>query len=822
MDILGRLKSGIVFADGAMGTLLQAQGLAPGEIPELWNLSHAAAVRDAHAQYFDAGSDYVLTNTFGANAEKYHGAAPLAEVVAAGVALAREAADAARRRDGRDRFVALDVGPTGKLIREGSYSFDQAYDAFAAEVAAGAAAGVDLVAIETMGDTLELKAAVLAAKENCALPVFATVALGDDGTLLTGASVEVVAALLEGLRVDAIGLNCGLGPDAMLPFFRRLVACLTVPAIVKANAGLPRIVDGKTVFDVGPAAFAECAAALVEAGATVVGGCCGTTPAHIAAVVARCRSLCATRPEGKGMGAVVSSGTRVLRIPTDDTVVIGERINPTGKKKLRQALLDGDMAYVLREAVAEDEAGAHVLDVNVGVPGIDEPAVLDAVVRAVQGVTALPLQIDTSDPVALDRALRHCNGKPLVNSVNGKEESLSSVLPVVAKYGGLVVALTLDENGIPPTAEGRLAIAEKIIARGAEYGLKPEDFVIDVLCLAISADSTSGKTVLESLRLVRERLGLPTILGVSNVSFGLPGRPLMNAAFYALALGAGLSAAIINPLYSEMMAVYRAFRALMGKDAGCAAWIAAAPSLQASQPSPQPAKPAPAAPAAVPPATGAAATTPLQGAICRGLCADAASAAREALAAGRSPVEIVDGDVVPALEIVGAGFESGRVFLPQLLSAADAASAAFEVIRAELARTGGAGESKGLVVLATVKGDIHDIGKNIVKALLENYGFTVVDLGRDVAPERIVEAARETGAPLVGLSALMTTTVPAMAETVRQLRESGLDCRTVVGGAVLTQDYADKIGADFYARDAMQTVRIAEELFAKRRRGTAI
>ena len=542
-----------LFLDGGMGTQLQARGLAAGEIPELWNLSRPDDIRAVHAAYLAAGADVIYANTFGANAAKYHGDAPLADVIAAGVQIAREAGS--EGRDKRDPpLVALDVGPTGRLLKPaGDFEFDAAYDAFAEQVRLGAEAGADLVVIETMGDTYELKAAVLAAKENCNLPVIATVALGEDGKLLTGGDVECVAALLEGLRVDALGFNCGLGPDKMRPYVERLARVVSCPIAVKPNAGMPKVVDGQTVFTVGPEAFAADVADLIAAGASIVGGCCGTTPAHIAAVTARLAATSAALPQ-KERRCVISSGTHALEIPLDDTIVIGERINPTGKKRLKTALAEGDTAYVLREAVSQAEAGAAVLDVNTGVPGLDEASVLDRTVQVVQGVVDLPLQIDTSDPVALERALRHYNGKALVNSVNGKEESLSAVLPLVAKYGGVVVALALDEHGIPPTAEGRLAIARKILARGAEYGLGPNDFVFDALCLAVSADATSASVVLETLRRVRAELGCRTVLGVSNISFGLPGRPHLNAAFYTLAMGAGLSAAIINPLSAEMMA----------------------------------------------------------------------------------------------------------------------------------------------------------------------------------------------------------------------------------------------------------------------------
>ena len=786
-DFPGWVRERLRFLDGGMGTQLQERGLLPGEIPELWNLSRPADIRAVHEAYVAAGADIVYANTFGANSAKYHGDAPLADVIAAGVSIAKSA-------DGAP-FVALDVGPTGRLLKPaGDFEFDAAYDAFAEQVTLGAKAGADLVVVETMGDTYELKAAVLAAKENCDLPVVATVALGENGKLLTGGDVEAVAALLDGLRVDAMGLNCGLGPDLMRPYVERLARSTSRPIVVKPNAGLPKVVDGRTVFTVGPEEFAGDVMSLVEAGASIVGGCCGTTPAHIAAV----RRVMADAPRREvrdiGTACVISSGTRALEIPLDDTIIIGERINPTGKKRLKSALAEGDTAYVLREAVSQAEAGAHVLDVNTGVPGLDEAAVLDATVQAVQGVTDLPIQIDTSDPVALERALRHVNGKPLVNSVNGKDESLRAVLPLVAKYGGAVVALTLDEAGIPPTAEGRLAIARKILARGAEYGLRPCDFVIDVLCLAVSADAGSANVVLESLRRVRDELGCRTVLGVSNISFGLPARPLLNGAFYTLAMGAGLSAAIINPLSDEMMTAHRAFRALTGKDRNCETWVGAYKDFQGLVP------------------TAGSDGSSLSTAIRRGLKRDAAEAAKAALAAGRQPVEVIDGDIVPALETVGKGFEAGTVFLPQLLMAAEAASAAFDVVRAALPADAAA--KRGPVVIATVKGDIHDIGKNIVRALLENYGFRVIDLGRDVPPERIVETVRREKAKLVGLSALMTTTVGFMEETIRQLRAAGLKTKVVVGGAVLTADYAKQIGADYYGKDAMASVRVAEEVFA--------
>lgn len=784
-----------VLADGGLGTMLQSAGLAPGEAPENWNLEHPDRVAAVHRAYFAAGSDFVLANTFGASPAKYHGPHRLEDVIAAGVRLAREAA-------GPGRAVALDLGPSGRLLKPtGDFEFDAACDSFAAAVRAGAASGADLIVIETMSDLYETKAAVLAAKENCSLPVVVTVAFDASGKLLTGADPETVAVLLESLKVDAMGLNCGLGPGEMVPLVKRLAAASSLPLMVKPNAGMPRVVDGRTVFLVGPEEFADDIAALADAGAAVFGGCCGTTPQHIAAVAARLAGRSAPPRRARPAGVRVTSGSRTVAFAPDDTVIIGERINPTGKKALKEAYRSGDVGYVLRTAVAQVEAGARVLDVNAGVPGIDEAAVLDATVQAIQGVTDAPLQIDTSDFAAMERALRHYNGRPLLNSVNGKPESLAAVLPLAAHYGAAVVALTLDEKGIPPTAEGRLAVARRILEEGARHGLTRDDFLVDPLCLAVSAEPLGANVILESLRRVRTELGCGTVLGVSNISFGLPARPQLNAAFYTLALGAGLSGAIINPQSPEMLNACRAWRALTGCDRGCTEWIAAAESgafASAAAPST---------------AGGASATLPagtVGGAIARGLKQDAAAAARAALAAGRAPLDVINGEIVPALELVGSGFERGKVFLPQLLMSADAAAAAF----AELAAKMPAAESKrGPIIVATVKGDIHDIGKNIVRALLENYGFKVIDLGRDVPPEKIVETAVRERCRLVGLSALMTTTVGYMAETIRQLAAADPEIKTFVGGAVLTAEYAAEIHATWYAKDAMASVRIAEAFF---------
>lgn len=810
MTIADLLKKGVAFLDGAMGTQLQLKGLQPGEVPELWNLTRPKDVQDIHASYFAAGSDIVYSNTFGASPAKYHGDAPLKDVIAAAIANAKAAAPAGK-------FVALDVGPTGRLLKPaGDFEFDAAYDSFAEQIRLGTEAGADLITIETINDTYELKAALLAAKENSNLPVIATVSLSEDGKLLTGGDVDCVAALFDALKPDACGFNCGLGPDKLLPFVKRLAERVSIPIVVKANAGMPRVVDGKTHFDVGPEAFAKDIASCVEAGASIVGGCCGTTPDHIRAVTNLLASKSTQTPKHPNtqtpVPTVISSYSRCVELPLDDSLIIGERINPTGKKKLKEAYKSGDTGYILREAIAQADAGAHILDVNAGVPGIDEPSVLRATVEAIQSVTDVPLQIDTSDPKALEAALRHYNGKAMINSVNAKQEVMDSVFPLVAKYGGVIVALTLDEAGIPATAEGRVALAKRMIDEGAKYGLSKDDFVVDVLCLAVSADANSANVILESLRRVRYELGLRTVLGVSNISFGLPARPLLNATFYTLALEAGLTSAIVNPLSIEMMTAHKSWRALTGRDTSCNDWISsvaegkvggsatpAVPSVQSdSQASRQSVN----------------SLSPLTSSIVHGLKQDAATIAGGLLSSGKAPVEVIDGEIVPALEIVGKGFETGKVFLPQLLMAAEAASSAFEVIRDVLAKSGTKTELKGPIVIATVKGDIHDIGKNIVRALLENYGFKVIDLGRDVAPETIVETALRENCKLVGLSALMTTTVPYMAETIKQLNAADPSIKTFVGGAVLTAEYAEQIHATWYAKDAMASVRIAEEFFA--------
>ncbi len=796
MNIIEFLKNNIVYLDGGMGTLLQARGLVAGELPERWNLSHPDEIMAVHRAYFEAGSHVVNTNTFGANRLKFD-----AEELEAIVKAAIENAQRARELSGKhDAWVALDIGPTGHLLKPlGDLDFEDAVSVFAETVRLGVKYGADLIFIETMNDAYETKAALLAAKENSALPVFVSNAYGADGKLMTGADPEAMVTLLEGMGADAIGVNCSLGPDALAPVVEQYLACASVPVLLKPNAGLPKSENGRTVFDVSAADFARSVCAQIQKGVRLVGGCCGTTPDYIAATVDACRGLSPV-PTSPKNDTRVSSYTHAVTFGARPTL-IGERINPTGKKHFKEALRQRDMDYILREGLAQEEKGAEILDVNVGLPEIDEPAMLTDAVCALQSVTALPLQIDTSDPIAMERALRRYNGKAMINSVSGKRESMEAVFPLAKKYGGVIVALTLDENGIPANAEGRFAIAKKILSVADSYGIDKKDLVFDPLALTISADQNAARETLRAVEMIRRELGCHTSLGVSNVSFGLPNRDAINSAFFMLAMARGLSAAIMNPHSLEMMKAYRAYLALAGLDDNCADYIAFTETL-----------PETVAVSAAPSGavnTAAPTCTELQSAIIKGLRDRATVLTRERIASA-DPMSLVQEEIIPALNTVGEGFEKQTVFLPQLLMSAEAAKAAFEVIKESVPAAAKGG--RAVFVLATVKGDIHDIGKNIVKLLLENYGFYVCDLGKDVPPEAIVEAVVRTHAPVVGLSALMTTTVPAMEETIRQLRASASWCRVVVGGAVLTEEYANAIGADFYAKDAMDTVRYAESL----------
>lgn len=798
------LKDNIVYLDGGMGTLLQAKGLKPGDAPERWNISHPDVICGIHRDYFDAGSNIVCTNTFGANTLKYS-KDELEKIIKAAV---KNAADArAQSSSAGEKFIALDIGPSGKLLKPlGDLDFEDAVGVFAETVRIGTSCGVDLILIETMNDSYETKAALLAAKENSDIPVIVCNAYGEDGKLMTGASPAAMAAMLEGMGAAALGANCSLGPRQLRGVAMELLQNASVPVILKPNAGLPRSVDGKTVFDVTAEDFSDEVCELVKKGVRVVGGCCGTTPAYIKALTDKTRGMTPVPVRDKNL-TVVSSYTHAVKLGKAP-ILIGERINPTGKKRFKQALLENDMDHILAEGVKQQEKGVHILDVNVGLPGIDEVDVLKNAVCELQAVIDLPLQIDTSDIRAMEAALRRYNGKAMINSVNGKEESMEAVFPLVKKYGGVVVALTLDENGIPATADGRVEIAEKILRRAAAYGIGKNDIVFDTLTMTVSADNTAALTTLEALRRIKNGLGCHTSLGVSNVSFGLPCRDAVNSVFFAMALENGLSAAIMNPYSADMMKTYYTYNALSGLDENCAAYIGASDSF-AAVPSPGIAAPAAAA------RTAEDFSSELQRAVVKGLRDRAADITRELLVS-IPPLDIVNNEIIPALNIAGTGFENKTVYLPQLLMSAEAAKSAFEVIKTHMSGSGKTA-GKGVFVIATVHGDIHDIGKNIVKLLLENYGFDVVDLGKDVPPETVAEAVVRLHAPLAGLSALMTTTVPAMEETIKLLREKAPWCKTVVGGAVLTQEYADKIGADKYAKDAMETVRYAESVVSSLR-----
>ena len=806
-DVLGRQW---LFCDGATGTYLQSRGLKGGELPELWNLTHPDIISDLYTGFLQAGANIINANTFGANELKYPD--NLEEIICAGVALARKARTDCGRET--DAWIALDVGPTGKLLEPlGDLSFEHAVEIFSRIIRIGQKAGADLVLIETMNDTYELKAAVLAAKEACDLPILATTTFDRSGQLLTGAGVEAVVPLLESLRVDALGVNCSLGPHEMKPIVERLVRAASLPVIVNPNAGLPREENGRTVFDVTPEDFARTMAELASLGIQVAGGCCGTTFEHIRREIEALRAL-PFRPPVPKQTTVVTSFSQAVEIGPR-CVIIGERINPTGKKRFKQALREKDLPYILQEGLNQEDAGAHILDVNVGLPEIDEPAMMETVVKRLQGVTGLPLQIDTTDIQALERALRCYNGKPMINSVNGKTENIAAVMPLVARYGGVLVCLALDEDGIPETADGRMAIARRLYAAADHYGIPRKDLVIDGLCMTISSDSSGALTTLETLRRVRDELNGHTILGVSNISFGLPARELVNSHFLTMAMQNGLSCAIINPGNEPMMQAYRASLALLDQDPQCMEYIGAyhnyVPAAKRGNSAPGAPVADGTAPSGAPAADSALSRRPLYQAILRGMKESAAAATAEGLAT-RSGLELINEELIPALDVVGQGFEKGTVFLPQLLMSAEAAKAAFAVIRESMA--GQPQQIKAKVILATVKGDIHDIGKNIVKVMLENYGYDVIDLGKDVPPEVIVETAIREDVTLVGLSALMTTTVVSMEETIRQLRSQKPDCRVMVGGAVMTQEYADAIGADFYGKDAMASVRYADSLFA--------
>ncbi len=797
MNFRDYLKNNIVCLDGGMGTILQEKGLHPGEHPEMWNITRPEIITNIHKAYFDSGSNVINTNTFGANTLNFH-PDELEKIIQSAVENAKNAKNKSKNKG--EKFISLDIGPSGKLLKPyGDFDFEDAVVLFAETVKLGVKYGVDLITIETMNDSYETKAALLAAKENSDLPVIVTNAYGEDGKLMTGASPEAMCAMLEGMGADAIGANCSLGPKQLVPVIKKLLECSSVPVVLKPNAGLPKTENGKTVFDVLPEEFSQEIACLVKEGVRVIGGCCGTTPEYIKKLAESVKEIAHKEIEYKN-DTVVSSYTHAVRFGADP-VLIGERINPTGKKRFKQALIENDVDYILNEGLSQQEKGVHILDVNVGLPDIDEKQMLLTAVCELQAIINLPLQIDTADISSMEAALRRYNGKAMINSVNGKEESMHSIFPLVKKYGGVVVALTLDENGIPSTACERVAIAKKILKTAEEYGINKKDIIFDTLAMTVSADNNAANVTLEALKKIRTELGCHTSLGVSNISFGLPNRDAVNGTFFALALENGLSAAIMNPYSADMMKTYYTFRALRGLDENCTEYIDAAASFVTNSPTVQSNQKT----------AFKDMQSALQNAIIKGLKEQSGEITRELLNTAE-PLEIVQNEIIPALDTVGKGFEKKTVYLPQLLMSAEAAKYAFEKIKDVLSAKGGKSADKGNFVIATVHGDIHDIGKNIVKLLLENYGFEVTDLGKDVPPEVIADEVIKQHAPLVGLSALMTTTVPAMEKTIRLIKEKAPWCKTVVGGAVLNKEYAEKIGADKYAKDAMETVRYAEEI----------
>ena len=783
MKILDYLKENFIYLDGGMGTLLQARGLESGEMPETWNIEYPEVIIDIHRSYFDAGCNVVLANTFGANTLKFD---PnyLDRIIGAAIENAKIAAKESKAK--QKKWVALDIGPTGKMLKPlGDLHFEEAVGIFAETVRLGVKHGADLIFIETMNDSYETKAALLAAKEYSDLPVFVSNAYGEDGKLMTGATPSAMVAMLEGMGADAIGVNCSLGPKALMPVIGEYLKYSSIPVIVKPNAGMPVVRDGETCYDLSPSEFASDVSDMMRLGARVVGGCCGTTPEYISELTKETKDFLPVEIEKKHL-TLVSSYTHAVEFG-ERSVLIGERINPTGKPKFREALRQGDFDYILREAIAEEEAGADILDVNVGLPDVDEKEMLYQSVCRIQEVCDLPLQLDSADPVAMEWALRYYNGKAMINSVNGKAESMAAVFPLVKKYGGVLVCLTLDENGIPETAEGRFAIAKKIYDEAARYGIEPKDLIFDPLAMSVGADKNAARETLRAVKLIGEELRCHTSLGISNVSFGLPNRDQINAMFFTMALENGLSAAIINPHSAELMKAYRAYNALSGFDDNFEEYISLVSEEKiVTQP-----------------------VDSLKRAIVKGL-KDQAADMTGRLLEEKAPLDVVNEDIIPALNEVGDGYEKKTLYLPNLLMAAEAASAAFGIIKEKMPAD--KTQSKARIILATVKGDIHDIGKNILKLILENYGYEVIDLGKDVEPCRIVSAAVERSADFVGLSALMTTTLPSMETTVKLLRESLPTCRIMVGGAVLTEEYAKKIGADFYGKDAMETVKYLENV----------
>lgn len=790
------LKNKRLICDGGFGTMLQSEGLCAGECSEEWNISHPDIIKNIHKQYIDAGADIVTMNTFGVNTLKYD-----ENTVRCMIESAYKSAYEAITESGKKAYIALDVGPLGRLLAPyGDLDFEEAVSVFSYTVRVGYECGADIIIIETMNDTYETKAAVLAAKENSDLPIFVTNVFDKSGKQMTGADVPATVALLEGLGVEALGMNCSLGPMQMNEILPAFFEYSSTPVMVQPNAGLPIERNGKTVYDIDSDTFALEVKKMAEMGAAILGGCCGTTPEYIRKIREAVDSVPYRYIEKKHR-TLVSSYTHACEIGKEP-ILIGERINPTGKSKLKAALREGNMSYILSEAIGEEEKGAHILDVNVGLPEIDEVKMLSRVTYEIQSVSDLPLQLDSVDAKAMEGAMRIYNGKPLINSVNGNEESMKKVFPLVKKYGGTLIALAMDDNGIPETARGRYDIAKRIIDEAAKYGIDKKDIIVDPLALTVSSDKNSANVTLEAVKMIKEGLCVNTSLGISNISFGLPNRDMVTSSFFTMALEAGLSAAIMNPNSYEVMKAYYTYLALHGLDEGFVRYIDFATNVENTV----------SVNTGVVKAKAASleGKSVLESAIIKGLKLEARAAADELLET-TPPMEVINSHIIPALNHVGEGYEKKTIYLPGLLMSAEASQAAFEAIKVKIPKGSDSGKK---IVLATVKGDIHDIGKNIVRVLLENFGFDVIDLGRDVPPVDVVEAAVKNNVKLVGLSALMTTTLPAMAETIKLLREEYKDVKIVVGGAVLTNEYADMIGADKYAADAMETVRYAQSIFS--------
>lgn len=790
-----RLNKGeIILFDGAMGTMLQANGMTGGELPERYNLEKPEIIEKIHLEYLVAGADVITTNTFGANSHKLEESGlKVKEVIEAAVSCARKAIE----KNGQEAYVALDIGPVGQLMEPmGTLYFDDVYELVKEQAVAGEKAGCDLVLLETMTDIYELKAAVLAVKENTSLPVLTTMTFEANGRSLTGTDPETMVNILEGLGVDALGMNCSLGPIESKVILEDILKYATFPVMIQPNAGLPVIKEGKTVYSITEDQFVEAAAEFLEAGISIMGGCCGTTPSYIGKLKQLVQGKRVVKREVV-FKTKISSPVTSLTIG-EDFVIIGERINPTGKKKMKEALLEDNLQYIIEEAITQEKAGAHALDVNVGLPKIDEPAKIVEVIKLIQEISNLPLQIDSADIEALERGCRYYNGKALINSVNGKAESMEAVFPIAQKYGACIIALTLDEGGIPNTAEERYAIAKKIMDTAAGYGIPKENIIIDSLVLTASAQQKEVMETVKTLAMVKEKLGLKTSLGVSNVSFGLPNRPLINKTFLTMAMTMGLDVAIINPMNKDMIEAIDSFRVLANLDRDAVDFVARYGGQTEGE-------------AVVSQKDRSVADYSLQEIIIGGLKDKAAEKTMEILK-DKTPLEIVNGDLMPALNIVGDGFEKGKIFLPQLIQSAETVKASFGVLKEAMTKEGRSEVKKGKVILATVKGDIHDIGKNIVKVLMENYGFEVFDLGKDVDPDKIIAVAKEKEVDIIGLSALMTTTVKSMEETILKLRTSGVVVPVMVGGAVLTLEYADMIGADFYGKDAKEAVSIAHKV----------